>query len=246
MLIINVDDWGRSAAETDAALRVYRARRITRVSAMVYMRDSKRAAKLAVETELTVGLHLNFSEQFTDPRCPDKLRKYQHRLARFLRWNRYASLVYNPFLRKAFADSFRAQWYEFIHLYRRPPAHIDGHHHMHLCANVLFSKLVPNGMTVRRNFSFPAGEKSWLNRTYRDLVDRRLARSYNLSGYFFDLTQCMEEGKLDRVMELAQSNNVELMTHPVSLKEAEYLMSDEFGGVLERHELENHVLLSGH
>ncbi len=35
MLIINADDFGRSAAETDAALRCYRTARLTSVSAMV-------------------------------------------------------------------------------------------------------------------------------------------------------------------------------------------------------------------
>jgi predicted glycoside hydrolase/deacetylase ChbG (UPF0249 family) len=46
MLIINADDWGRSVAETDAALRCYREGRITSVNAMVFMQDSERAARL--------------------------------------------------------------------------------------------------------------------------------------------------------------------------------------------------------
>jgi predicted glycoside hydrolase/deacetylase ChbG (UPF0249 family) len=66
MLIINGDDFGRSAAETDAALRCYRAGRITSVSAMVFMVDSERAAQVANADGLDVGLHLNFSELFTD------------------------------------------------------------------------------------------------------------------------------------------------------------------------------------
>jgi predicted glycoside hydrolase/deacetylase ChbG (UPF0249 family) len=37
MLIVNADDWGRSVAETDSALRCYQAGRITSVSAMVFM-----------------------------------------------------------------------------------------------------------------------------------------------------------------------------------------------------------------
>ena len=66
MLIINADDWGRSVAETDAALRCYKGGRITSVSAMVFMEDSERAAELAKENELDVGLHLNFTDEFTD------------------------------------------------------------------------------------------------------------------------------------------------------------------------------------
>src|SRR5437868_14435949 len=40
---LNADDWGRSGAETDAALRCYKGGRITSVSAMVFMQDSERA-----------------------------------------------------------------------------------------------------------------------------------------------------------------------------------------------------------
>ena len=55
MLIINADDFGRSVAETDAALRCYVAGRITSVSAMVFMADSERSAELAKENALAVG-----------------------------------------------------------------------------------------------------------------------------------------------------------------------------------------------
>ena len=65
MLIINADVWGRSAVETDAALRCYEAGRITSVSAMVFMANSERAAELAKENQVNTGLHLNYSETFT-------------------------------------------------------------------------------------------------------------------------------------------------------------------------------------
>ena len=98
-------------------------------------------------------------------------------------------------------------------------------------------------MKIRRNFSFWPGEKSLLNRTYRAFVDRWLARRYELPDYFFDLTQCMREKKLDRVAALAKSNNVELMTHPVVDREAEYLMSDEFRLMLQRLEIGGYALV---
>ena len=44
MLTVNADDWGRSRAETDAALQCHGKKRITSVSAMVFMEDSERAA----------------------------------------------------------------------------------------------------------------------------------------------------------------------------------------------------------
>ena len=244
MLIINADDWGRSVAETDAALKCFRERRITSVSAMVFMLDSKRAARLTKDYDLDdVGLHLNFSEEFTDKSCSETLKEHHGRIIRFLKRGKYAHLLYNPFLRKAFAYCYHAQVEEFVRLFEKSPSHIDGHHHMHLCANLLFSDIIPAGTKMRRNFSFWPGEKSMLNRTYRWLVDRRLACRYRLTDYFFDLTQCIEGKKLDRVAALAKSSNVELMTHPIVNGEEEYLMSDEFQVILQRLEIGGYELV---
>src|SRR5438034_3843700 len=166
MLIINADYWQPAVAETDAALKFFREKRITSVSAMVFMQDSKRAARLTKDYELDdVGLHLNFSEEFTDKSCSETLKEYHGRIIRFLKRGKYAQLLYNPFLRKAFAYCYHAQVEEFMRLFENSPSHIDGHHHMHLCANVLFSSMVPGGTKLRRNFSFWPGEKSMLNRT---------------------------------------------------------------------------------
>jgi hypothetical protein len=63
---------------------------------------------------------------------------------------------------------------------------------MDLCANLVLSKSIPADMKMRSNFSFWPGEKSFLNRPYRGLVDRWPARRYRLLDYFFDLTR---EGK---------------------------------------------------
>jgi chitin disaccharide deacetylase len=243
MLIINADDWGRSVAETDAALGCYKEGRITSASAMVFMQDSARAAELAKENDLDIGLHLNFTDKFTASQCPRTLGNYHSKIVRFLRGNKYSQFLYNPFLRRDFAYSYEAQFGEFTRLYRKPPSHIDGHHHMHLCANVLLSNTIPAGAKLRRNFSFWPGEKSILNRTYRWLADRWLARRYCLADYFFDLTQCMEEKKLDRVAALAKSSNVELMTHPIVNKEEAYLMSDEFQEILQRLEIGHYALV---
>jgi predicted glycoside hydrolase/deacetylase ChbG (UPF0249 family) len=243
MLIINADDWGRSRAETHAALRCYQEGRITSVSAMVFMEDSERAAELAKENELDVGLHLNFAEPFTGKNYPAELDHYHGRTVRYLTRNKYAQLLYNPLLRKEFVYSYRAQSEEFVRLFGRPPSHIDGHHHMHLCANMLLTNMIPAGMKMRRNFSFWPGDKSLLNRTYRGLADRWLARRYRLPDYFFDLTQCIREKKLERVWALAKSNKVELMTHPVVQTESDYLMSDDFLTMLERLETGSYALV---
>jgi predicted glycoside hydrolase/deacetylase ChbG (UPF0249 family) len=243
MLIVNADDFGRSVVETNAALQCYIAGRITSVSAMVFMADSGRAAELATAKGIDVGLHVNFSEQFTDSRCPESLRNCHKRIGRFLKRNKYAQILYNPSLRREFADSYNAQAEEFERLFGRGPSHIDGHHHMHLCANMLLGNLFPAGIRVRRNFSFWPGEKSWLNRAYRELVDRWLAHRYPLSDYFFDLTQSIREKKMDWVMTLAESSKVELMTHPVLEFESDYLMSDQFQTMLQRVNVGGYALV---
>jgi hypothetical protein len=95
------------------------------------------------------------------------------------------------------------------------------------------SNTIPPVRRLRRNFSFWPGKKSMVNRTYHSLVDRWLPRRYRLADYFFDLTQCIEGKKLDRVAALAKSSNVEVMTHPTVSAEEEYRMRDEFQVILQ-------------
>jgi chitin disaccharide deacetylase len=243
MLIVNADDFGRSAAETDAAFRCYQEGRITSVSAMVFMEDSERASELAKDTQLDVGLHLNFAEALTGKNYPAELGEYHRRIVRYLMGNKYAQLLYNPVLRKEFASSYQAQAREFARLFGKAPSHVDGHHHMHLCGNLVFSKIIPAGTRMRRNFSFWPGEKSRLNRTYRAFVDGWLSRRYKLADYFFDLSQSIRERKLDRVMALAKSSKVELMTHPIVRMESDFLMSDQFQAMLQRVEAGGYALV---
>lgn len=243
MLIINADDWGRSKPETDAALQCHAQGRITSVSAMVFMEDSERAAVLANEHSVDVGLHLNFSEKFTAKKNPGKQADQHGRIVHYLKRNKYSQLLYNPFLRNAFRYWYEAQVAEFLRLYGKRPSHIDGHHHMHLCANLLWSRVVPAGVKMRRNFSFWPGEKSLWNRTYRRLVDHWLARKYHLADYFFDLSQSVRQNKMGRVTALARQSNVELMTHPILDSEFKYLMSDEFRAVLQPLPIGTYALL---
>lgn len=243
MLIINADDWGRSVGETDAALKCYKESRITSVSAMVFMEDSQRAADLAKENGVDVGLHLNLTEEFTAKTYPLLLGRSQERIGRFLRGAKYSQLLYNPFLRKEISFSYEAQAAEFERLFGKRPSHVDGHHHMHLCGNMLWSSAIPAGTRMRRNFSFWPAEKSWLNRTYRALIDHRLARKYRLPDYFFCLSQSIRENKLGRVEALARSSKVELMTHPVVPIESDFLMGHEFRDMLQRLEIGGYALV---
>lgn len=232
MLTVNADDLGHCGVATDRTMACFAANRINAASAMVFMEDSERAAALANAFGLDVGLHINFSEVFTGAYVPQSLRHNHERLRRFLVTNKYALLIYNPLLRKAFREVFAAQVGEFARLYGRTPSRFDGHQHMHLCSNMLLDELLPAGARVRRNFSFGPDEKGLVNRCYRKLVDRHLARRHRLGDFFFSLSQQRTIPQLRRVAALAKSSDVELLVHPHVNIEFEMLLSDEFAEII--------------
>jgi hypothetical protein len=240
MLIINADDFGRSQEETDVALACYKQKRITSATAMVFMKDSVRAAELGLDAGIDLGLHLNLDQPFTGPVKNGLLQENHDRIVRFLTSTKYSSCLYNPALRQEFRYVYQAQMDEFIRLYGRRPSHIDGHHHTHICTNMLLDRIIPAKERVRRTFSFGPGEKNLLNRLYRHLVDLSLSHSYKLTDFFFSLPQSLQENRIARVWELSRIANVELMTHPVNPKEYAYLMSDAYGCALSELETGNY------
>jgi predicted glycoside hydrolase/deacetylase ChbG (UPF0249 family) len=232
MLVINADDFGRNRLATDRILVCHAKKRVTSTSAMVFMEDSKRAAALAKASQVDVGLHINFTESFTGPSVPQSLRRDHERVRRFLRANKYALLIYNPFLRNAFRAVFEAQLEEFARLYGRPVSRFDGHQHMHLCSNMILDRTIPAGARVRRSFSFDAGEKGFLNRFYRAAIDRHLATRHHITDFFFALSQHLPISRFRRVVELAKTSDVELMTHPEVNLEFETLLSAGFADAI--------------
>ena len=226
MLIINADDFGRNRLATDRSLSCYEQGIVTSTSAMVFMEDSLRAADLARECSIDVGLHLNFTQELTQQIHSSLFCDYHDRIVRFLTKNNYNFLIYNPALRKEFEYVFQTQLEEFERLYGTSPSHVDGHHHMHLCANMLIETIIPEGQKVRRNFSFARGEKILLNRMYRSVIDKWLARRYLTTDYFFSLSERIKTGRLARALELAKASSVELETHPEFVEEFEWLMGN--------------------
>jgi hypothetical protein len=227
LLIVNADDWGRDAQTTDRILDCVTHKAVTAVSAMVFMEDSERASALALERGIDAGLHLNFTAPFTAAASPAGVVERQNRIAAYLRRHRLAQIVFNPALMKSFEYVVAAQVDEFRRLYGADPARFDGHHHMHLCANVLVRGLVPPGTLVRRNFSFQPGEKGVVNRTYRRFIDGRLIRRHRLADYLFSLAPLEPSGRLERIFALARKHVVELETHPVQRDEYRFFMGGE-------------------
>src|SRR5881296_2959155 len=90
VLIVNADDWGRDCRTTGRILDCALRGAVSSVSAMVFMEDSERAATLARERGIDVGLHLNFTTSFSASGCPAGLVDRQQELRRYLRCHRLA------------------------------------------------------------------------------------------------------------------------------------------------------------
>jgi predicted glycoside hydrolase/deacetylase ChbG (UPF0249 family) len=226
-LIINADDWGRDRNTTNRALDCIRCATVSSASAMVFMEDSERAAATALEHKVSTGLHLNFTTPFSASGVALKLAEHQQKLTRHLRLHRLAPVVYHPALSVSFEYVVKAQLEEFQRLYGLKPERIDGHHHMHLCANVIFGNLLPSGTIVRRNFSFSTGEKGLANRVYREVIDRIIRRRHDTTDLMFALPPLDPPDRLRRIFALTGQFSVEVETHPVHLAEYRYLTQGE-------------------
>ena len=121
MLLVNADDFGMKEEITDRILRCYRQRSIHSASAMTFMADSDRAADLAGDAKLPLGLHLNLDENLTGKTVSGTLRDHHQRTAAYLNAGKWNQILYNPFLRNAFDYVFKAQWEEYYLLYGEEP-----------------------------------------------------------------------------------------------------------------------------
>jgi chitin disaccharide deacetylase len=223
LLIVNADDLGRDQRTTNRIIECVGSGSVSAASAMVYMSDSERASGLLAQVE--VGLHLNFTTPFSASNVPRRLLEHQQRLARYLLAHRLSQLVFNPRLVRPFDFVVKAQLDEFRRIYGADPLKIDGHHHLHLSANVLLQGLLPPGVLVRRNFHFEQGEKGVLNRAYRTSVDWLLARRHRLVDFFFALPPAGDRHRLRRIRELAKRFVVEVEVHPVEQHEHDSLQA---------------------
>jgi predicted glycoside hydrolase/deacetylase ChbG (UPF0249 family) len=227
LLIVNADDWGQDTENTDRTLDCILCGAVSSVSAMVFMEDSERAAAIARERGIDVGLHLNFTSRFSGPNTSSLLNEHQHRLSRFLQRFRLAQVLFHPGLSNSFEYVVLAQLDEFRRIYVEGPNRVDGHHHMHHCANVILRKLIPSGIVVRRNFTFQRGEKGFCNRMYRQFVDNMLQRRHYLTDFFFALAPVEPPDRLRKIFSFAQQFVVEVETHPVNPQEYRFLTKGE-------------------
>ena len=231
MLIINADDLGLDKQTTDRIVFCYRHGKIQSASAMTFMKDSERAADLAKKYNLIVKLHLNFSQEFTAKAVNNILKIHHMAISDYLNARKINQVLFNPLLRHSFDYVFHAQWEEFCRLYGEEPTRLDGHHHMHLCMNMLASGRLPKGIKIRRNFTFGPGEKDPLNRLYRHLVDRWLTSRFFCTDFFFSMAP-INQGRLKRLVLMSKSSDLEIMVHPGVKEEYLYLLSLEWASLI--------------
>ncbi len=232
MVIVTADDYGNNRASTDSIITCFSAGRITSTSAMVFMEDSERAATQAFETDMEVGLHLNFSQAFSACAVTAKLHEYQNRIISYLTKSKLAQVVYNPFLADAFRYAFLSQQEEFERLYGKPPAHYNGHHHMHLCANILASRLIPNNARIRTTFTFDHGEKNLFNLLYRRFLQKHISTKYISTDCFFNIAPLQDYDRLKRIFVRSDKESIEIEVHPERKEEFKFLMSNQFRALL--------------
>lgn len=245
-VIVNADDWGRDCETTCRILDCHRAGAVSSVSAMVFMTDSERAADVARQIGVDAGLHLNFTTPFSAKQLPPQLAEHQQEIARTLSRNKLAPALYHPRLTASFEYVANAQIEEYMRIYGGGPDRFDGHHHMHLCANVMCQNLLPAGSIVRRNLSFGPGEKQVVNRLYRQIQDRKLARRHRLADYFFDLHPAVPGERLQRIFALGAHFNVEIETHPIRDEEYKVLMNGELRCCAGETRVASSYMLYGH
>jgi len=237
MLIVNADDFGLEKHATDNILSCYHNGRITSTSAMVFMEDSERAASLALDASIRVGLHLNFTQPFNGIVKMEKLQVYHNQVMTFLKRGKYDFLLYNPLLKKQFDFIYKAQYEEFIRLYKKQPPHIDGHHHMHLCTNMLLQNIIPRGVRVRTAFTFTKKGNILLKRLYRRMISYWLSKRYICTDFLYSIEpfiqlQNQRVKRLKEIVGVSEVSSIEILVHLQRQNEYDYLMSEEFAKII--------------
>lgn len=232
MLIINADDYGVNRDTTERTILAFKASAVTSASLMVFMEDTEFASEQAKLWGLDTGLHLNFTASMTGTKVDSELIAAQEEVSRYLMKSKLSQLLYNPALAKQFRYIYTSQMNEFIRLFNREPSHIDGHHHMHLCANAIWGDFYPRSGWVRRNFTFSPGKKGYLKWIYRQTMDKWLSLRFRTTEYFDSIEPVEERQRLLRLFQTASRYLVELEVHPAREQELNFLTSTEFHKLL--------------
>ena len=206
---------------------------------MVFMEDSERAAPLALQVGMEVGLHINLTMPFSVDKVPSNIRDHHSKVVSYLTKNKLAQIIYNPLLAGSFDLLFKVQLEEFVRLYGKEPDFFNGHHHMHLCANMLMGKILPKGTRTRRTFTFVQGEKDIFNLIYRRLLDIAVAGKFISTDYFFSILPLWDMERLRNIFDRSVNSNIEIEVHPENADEIGFLLSDQYLNLMESAQVGN-------
>jgi predicted glycoside hydrolase/deacetylase ChbG (UPF0249 family) len=234
LLVVNADDFGGNRLASDRILHCFAAGGITSTSAMVYMSDSRRAAELVRASGLPVGLHLNLTQEFEDEATPAAVRSRQARARRHLSGQRLTRVAINPplipLIKRCIADQLAC----FRELYGGEPTHIDGHNHVHLSPTVLLA--LPRGVAVRTADSNPEAQPG-LGTVIRRARHRFIAHRQLSTERFFAIDPVAASPtamSIEALLANADSQSVEVMTHPDRDRDYALLMSAQWLQALKR------------
>jgi predicted glycoside hydrolase/deacetylase ChbG (UPF0249 family) len=223
MLIVNADDLGASRASTDAIIAAYDEGLITSASAMVWMWDGPRAARLARERQIPVGMHLNLTLPFRDLAAPANVRDLQGELtlefdARSGSSDAKPPLIPDDRIATAIADqlaAFRALFGE--------PTHLDGHHHVHLHPSVL--ACLPPELPIRPPLRRPAHLATAPTR--RDRLLRMMFQTIDGCVDIQHIHPALGGADL-RWLDYSRRHTLEVMVHPQAESEQRALRTHEW------------------
>ncbi|MCU0614655.1 MAG: hypothetical protein MUD09_06175 [Desulfobacterales bacterium] len=86
---------------------------------------------------------------------------------------------------------------------------------------------------MRGTFTFATGEKSLLNLVYRRLLTLYISKSYITTDSFSSVAPVQNQARVKQILDRASRETVELEVHPENREEMEFLLSHEFGELLD-------------
>jgi chitin disaccharide deacetylase len=237
ILIVNADDLGSTASATERILTCHREGAITSATAMVYMEDSDRAAGLAQEANVPVGLHINLTERFTARDVPRAVRDRQARIVDALGHSRTHKWLYDLRIKAEVDRSLRDQLTRFLELYGQPPTHFDSHHHLHSCPNIFLSRELPSGARIRNTMIW-SRRRSGVVRRARQARQRLMERRLRSPSAIVCLDVLVTQHRNSphevarAVLTALPTTSAEVMAHPGEPAEFAFLMSEPWSRIL--------------
>jgi chitin disaccharide deacetylase len=239
-LIVNADDLGLDTAVTDAILDCFRSGAISSTTALVWMRDSDRAADIARRECIPTGLHLNLIEPYTASDVPSRVADTQGRVVERLRTGGLGAQLYHRAWSEDFGQCIRDQLSRFTEIYGVPPTHLDGHRHMHLAMNALLSRALGPVRRCRRPVNRPPVESAGYKRLARSALSVLVRVRFTTTDACFSVRSLHPElggSGLDEALLRADRGTVELFVHPGYRDELPLLRSDEWRARVTTHRL---------